>query len=244
MTTMIRVLTYNTHFGRHLKKIIPWLNTESPSDILCFQEFPKHKLDELRAGLTGAFGCRFSPSLGSTKRRVFGVATLYRKKSIQCIKSFTVPLGVNILEKAWFRSNVERTCQVCMFRGKKRTFMVANTHLVCSAPNSHRYRQVEKIISVLLQYKKPSVICGDFNVLHILGKKKLIRLMKKHSFSTDLRKMATFRFAGLRFQVDYVFWNGMNDMSLDVIKVRFSDHFPIRFVLKDADMKIRRRKDA
>jgi endonuclease/exonuclease/phosphatase family metal-dependent hydrolase len=229
---MVRVLSYNIHFGRRLEEILDWLAGEPSPDLICFQEFPKHKISFcIRALAKSSYGYRFAPSLGSGKNKEYGVLTLFRKNILHPVSFRRVAIGGNILEKAWFKGNISRHTLVTVFRHRETTLVLVNIHLVSSAPNSHRYRQINTIIRALHQYPHPVVIAGDFNIPDIMGKRKLIRLMKNNLYQTDEKRMSTHRIAGIHTQVDYVFWKDCTVRTIRALKVRYSDHYPVRFTM-------------
>jgi endonuclease/exonuclease/phosphatase family metal-dependent hydrolase len=229
---MISALSYNIHFGKKLDAVLGWLVQQTPPDIICFQEFPKHRIAACVRALSGPdYGYRFAPSLGNKKNRSYGVLTLFRKATLLPVSFRRVSLGINILERAWFGSSVARHSLVTVFRYKTEEFVLANTHLVCSAPNSHKYRQIATIFRALRSYPRPVVIVGDYNIPGVTGKRNLIRFMKKNGYRTDEKRISTFRIAGMHTQVDYVFWRNCTVRSVRSLRVRHSDHYPVRFTI-------------
>ena len=229
---MVSVLSYNIHFGRKLDAILRWLAGVPPLDIICFQEFPKHRIPVcIRALSMHKYGYRFAPSLGTKKNKVYGVLTLFRKEIIHPVSYRKVSHRVNILEKAWSKGGAARNSLITVFRRGRQKFVLVNIHLVCLAPNSHRYRQITTIIHALRRYSHPVVIIGDYNIPSITGRRKLIRLMKKGLYQTDRKKIATYRIAGIHTQNDYVFWRNCTVNPPRPVKVRYSDHYPVRFTI-------------
>jgi endonuclease/exonuclease/phosphatase family metal-dependent hydrolase len=229
---MISILSYNIHFGRKLDEILRWLSGMEPIDIICFQEFPKHKIrDFVRALSKYSYGYRFAPSIGANINKEYGVLTLFRKNILKPVSFRKIALGINIIEKAWFKGNVARHSLLSVFRQHENIFVMANTHLVSSAPNSHRYRQINTILRALRKNPHPVVIVGDYNIPSITGTKKLIQLMSKNNYRTDKKRIVTHHIAGIRYQVDYVFWRDCTIRALRALKVRYSDHYPLRFTM-------------
>lgn len=228
---MLNVLSYNVHFGKHLEKIIYWLLQKPTFDVVCFQEFPKHAISPFLKAFSGAkYGYRFAPFL-QRRRTTFGELTLFRKDQLTLVKSLTVSLGINSGERVMLRARIPRTSLISILRYKKKTIVLVNVHLVNVAFNALRYKQITEIMSRLNRNSTQSVFLGDFNMSSMFGRRKLFALMEKSGFDMQKKRLSTHRFAGIKHQMDYIFWKGCRVNDLSVERVKFSDHYPISFTV-------------
>jgi endonuclease/exonuclease/phosphatase (EEP) superfamily protein YafD len=228
---MISVLSYNVHFGKRLEKIIFWLLEKPTYDVICFQEFPKDSIIPfIKAFSQAQYGYRFAPFM-KKRRMVFGELTLFRKKKLVLIKSSTVSLGINSGERVMLRSRTPRTSLLTMFQYKKQEIVMVNIHLVNVAFNTLRYKQILKIIDRLDHHAIPTVLVGDFNMPSVFGRKKLFTLMGEYGFDMVRKRLSTFHIIGVKYQMDYFFWRGCKVSNLSVERVKYSDHYPVKFTI-------------
>lgn len=228
----IAIMTYNTHFGKHVDRIIDWTNRLPVQDIICFQEFPEDKIKESVEVLGRTpYGWRFTPSL-TFRKRVYGVLTLFRSDKLTLVSTSVINLGLHPVERSLLKSKVPRRALSTTFVYKKKLLRFVNAHFVSLAFNRTRYRQVEKVATTLVKKFIPSVLLGDFNISNILGKKKLVALLGHYGFTTSQGKVITFRLMGTRHQYDYVFVNGCTIEKMWSERTRLSDHYPVFSVIR------------
>lgn len=225
---MIRILSYNLLFGRRSKKIFPWIVKQRAADILCFQEFPEHKIKELLALLPKKkYSYAYSPSMHIFKKS-YGLLTIFRADKLTVKKIVRINLGTNRTEKAILGTRIPRTGLLTLFSYRRKLFVLVNCHLVNIASNKLRYKQIQLILKALSAYHVPALIIGDFNIPSLIANKKLIVFMATQGFNMFEKHTATFRIVFIRFQMDYVFARKavITSMTIDR-KIRFSDHYPI-----------------
>jgi endonuclease/exonuclease/phosphatase family metal-dependent hydrolase len=235
---MISVLAYNIHFGRKLNLIEKWLLKDPTRfDVICLQEFPYSDDSKLLLELRKhGFEFKFAPSSYLTKplrsKQPFGELTLYRKSKVKLTDHKIVKLGANFLEKR-FRRGGEKTSLLTVFRYKNKKVAMANSQLVCYAPNSRRINQLAKIIKNIKKIGNHSnfsaVILGDFNYTSRIRQRKLIEFMSENELA-NAYKAHTHKYFFIPQQVDYVFYNGCLVESVKINKkVKYSDHSPVSF---------------
>lgn len=233
---MLSVLTYNIQYGRKLSSIIQWLNSlEKLPDILCFQEFPDPTSLRLLLGLRGArenYDLRFVQSL-IKKRKFYGQLTLYNKKILTLIKHTDVHLGNSKLEKILSFQSKGRNALITSFRYKNKVFELINAHLTAFHLNETRRRQILMIMDSIKEgtEKIPTIFLGDLNYSSLLRQSKLIDLMKKYGLENAF-SLKTHKLFFLRHQLDYVFYKNCQIVNPEVIKINYSDHYPVQFQLK------------
>ena len=113
---------------------------------------------------------------------------------------------------------------------------MANSHLVCYAPNSRRINQIAKIIKRVDRLgddsKFATVILGDFNYTSRFRQKKLIEFMAKNNL-TNAYKAHTHKYLFIPQQVDYVFYHGCTVNNVEIKKrIKYSDHYPVQFKIE------------
>ena len=224
---MLRVLTYNIHFGKRLTRIISWIANQETADVICLQEFPIMHLTQFYRSLPrGVWGHRFTRSF-ILRKKTYTLVTLFRREKLRLVKTKTLLMGVHPMEKSILRNPMEKSCLVTTFRAGKKTCTVANTHLVWLAANRSRYKQIQLIINHLSSCRHASIITGDFNLHSIKTNKKLIEFMNTYRFKTLPTRLATHRFGFIKHQLDYVFASKCTLLKLEAPRVRFSDHYPV-----------------
>lgn len=232
---MISLLTYNIEMGRQLPKILQWIELLSQlPEIICFQEFPEMQIESFIKGFThGNYQYKYAPSFQKT-HHMFGQLTLYKKKIISLKKSFLIDLGLSAGEKILFRNKGNRSSLITVFRYKRKSFVIANSHLTLLHVNKKRRMELQLIIEKLeknLSSSLPKIILGDFNYSSLIRQKKLIQFMEKNQF-LNAYKLKTHRILFFHHQLDYVFYKNCTVKDAVVTKLRFSDHYPVQFKLK------------
>jgi endonuclease/exonuclease/phosphatase family metal-dependent hydrolase len=224
---MVHIVSYNIHFGKHIAKILAWLAREKRADIICFQEFPKHRLaDCQKAFPKNTYGYRFAPSL-QRRAAIYGELTVFRTDRMRLVSADSLPLRTTTLDRYSIGRASKRSCLVTKFQIQRKTLSIANIQLSCLASNALRYTQLTNIIHTLKQHTVPCLIIGDFNMSSLLGRKKLFRLMKKNSYKAVEKYMATHRLMMVKHQLDYIFARNCDVRHVGVERIRFSDHYPV-----------------
>ncbi|MCX6791967.1 MAG: PCRF domain-containing protein [Candidatus Gottesmanbacteria bacterium] len=225
-SNMVRLITYNTHFGKHLLDIISWINDQTDADIICLQEFPSVYLKIFYRSLPRGFGHRVTQSF-IFRKKIFVIVTLYRRKKLRLVTSKTLLMGVHPMEKSLMKNPMEKSCLLTTFRLGHKTITIANTHLVFLAANRSRYKQISMITDNLATHHHALVLTGDFNIPSIRAKNTLIRYMENFGFRTIVKRLSTYRLAIVKYQLDYVFVKWCSLTSLTLKRMRFSDHYPV-----------------
>jgi endonuclease/exonuclease/phosphatase family metal-dependent hydrolase len=223
---MLRVVTYNIHFGKRLIDIISWIDKQTDADIICLQEFPAVHRKTFYRSLPRRWGHRYTQSF-IFRKKTYAIVTLFRKKTLRMVKTKILLLGTHPMEKSLMRNPMEKSCLVTTFRSGAKTVTVVNTHLVFLAANRSRYKQIKMITDHLLSYRHPLIITGDFNIVSLRSKNTLMSYMKKLGFVSIAKRLSSYRLSILKYQLDYVFVQRCALASLAIEKVRFSDHYPV-----------------
>ena len=102
-----------------------------------------------------------------------------------------------------------------------------NVHIVALATNAQRFEQVLMVLHEVSHIRMPVVLMGDFNISSILGKKKLVAMMKREGFHVYPKRVVTHRVGIIKHQFDYVFVRDFIIDSQHSLRLKFSDHFPV-----------------
>lgn len=228
---MLRIITYNIHFGKRLLDIISWIEHQTTPDVICLQEFPVTYLTIFYRSLPRDWGHRFTESF-IFRKKIFGIVTLFRRNKLRLLKTKTLLMGIHPMEKSLLKNPMEKSCLVTTFRTGRKTVTIANTHLVFLAANRSRYKQIRMITKHLTAYRHPLVITGDFNIPSVRSKNTLISYMKTLRYLTVAKRLSTYRLALWRYQLDYIFVKHCTLTSLTLERVRFSDHYPMTAAIR------------
>ncbi len=113
----IQILSYNIQFGKHVDRIIDWVNRQSQFDIYCFQEFPQEKILESVTVLGRLpYGYKFTASI-KKRGKIYGQLTLYRKDHMKLMRTSVISLGINKLERSIIKNTIPRSCLLTTFCG-------------------------------------------------------------------------------------------------------------------------------
>lgn len=229
---MLRILTYNVHFGKRIHKIEAWLANQKNSDIICFQEFPQDSITTIRKTVSNTeYGYRFAPSL--RKRKIqYGELTLFRKDRMRLIACTSLMLRTNSIDRYSMGRHSQRSCLITTFQLNRQRCVVVNLQLSCLATNALRYHQLQHIIQILRHHEGPRIIIGDFNMSSLLGRRKLFSLMKNNYYHTLEKYVATHRLLIVRHQLDYIFTRDCTIKHIDISRIRYSDHYPVTAMLE------------
>lgn len=224
---MITLLSYNIRFGKNLERIIRWIKKEKSSpDIICFQEFPLNKLDDVSNFLSDTtYAFRFAPSFIKHQVR-YGELTAFKSDKLRLVRAEIIDLGYSKLDNFIFRYKSFRSSLITDFVHKKRTFTVINVHLPWLGLQRKRKKHL-KIIIETLNHKMPTVIIGDYNYSSLFGTKGLVKFMKNHNFHMAGKRLITHKLWKIPQQVDYAFYRDLKVNTIRVEKVKYSDHYPL-----------------
>lgn len=233
---MLSVLSYNIFFGKRVEQIVSWLaGHPNQFDILCFQEFPKEKIQFIKKALQP-----YQYAYGSNtvyRGKDYGQLTLIMNKKIALVGKEVIWLGRNFFEDKILRLGGERSSLLTTLRYKRKTFLLANTHLIAYAFNFQRREQLAMIVGYItgLSQKKrtiPTIVLGDFNYTSLLWRGKFFAYMKRNGF-TNAHTEKTHKLLALKYhQLDYIFYKFCKVTRIQVLKQKFSDHLPMLFTLQ------------
>lgn len=233
---MLSVITYNIHFGQKLSQITQWLHKHQKQfDILCFQEFPEEQIKPFLKTFSQTFAHIYAPGF-RIRRGTFGELTLICKDSVSLISSQIVDLGErSFYENTLWRTIGSRTALVTVLQYKKKKIVIANTHLICFTSNKKRRNQITRLLKVLNPLVRndtsPIVILGDFNYTSLIRQKVLFEFMEKEQFENAFEK-PTHEHLFVRQQLDYVFYKNCAVKDIEIEKLHFSDHYPVKLTME------------
>lgn len=236
---MLSGLTYNVFLGTALEPLLKWLYTENELlDFYCFQEFPEHKIPDLKVYLDKlGYDFQFTPGFiryGIT----YGELTAFKRPKLKLLSVKTISLGGKGERNVVFTHNgfkffrmdetqIDKSALLTSFQHKRHQFTLINVHLSTDLHNSRKLKQLAIILETF-PTTQPALILGDFN--YPAGRKKLTEMMSNYGFRSRLRKQKTFRFApGISWQNDYIFERGCKVEDISVHRVSHSDHYPVFF---------------
>jgi endonuclease/exonuclease/phosphatase family metal-dependent hydrolase len=233
------------------KEILEFLKAQKP-DILCLQEFlvlgdPAQKDTAIKTALGGKYYSHVKV-LGSGKNRFYGIATfskfpIVRKGEIIHPGSSSLSIYTDVLiRKDTFRI-YNNHLQSFRLKRMERSFIEEMT-----APDDKETLDEVKILSVSLkkgfvmralqaQVVKdhinrspfPVIVAGDFNDTPVSYSYRKIRKGLNDSFVTS-GYGAGFTYKGNYppNRIDYILYdNALISMNFEIIRVRYSDHYPI-----------------
>lgn len=225
--SMLELISYNIHFGETLGKIVSWIKRADPKpDVVCFQEFPENRLEELKEMLDGIYSFVFAPAFLKRKVR-YGELTIFKNETLKLARSKIIELGESKIDRAVFRHKSHRSSLLTEFKYGRKTFTVANVHLVLLALHGRRKKQLATTISEVKK-NQPTIIVGDYNYSILLGRKKsLLNFMKSYDFKMAGERFVTHKIWKFPQQIDYAFYKDLDVIETKVGRVKYSDHFPI-----------------
>lgn len=236
----LSAIAYNIHYGKKIELIQNWLLSKKHFDLIFLQEFPYKKNSEfLKLYVSQGYKYSFAPSFIRRKTQ-YGELTLFNAEKIKLVEEVALGLGSNLLENRFLENRFrktkgQRSSLLTLFTHKGKKLVIANSHLLCFALNSHRLNQLNKILEKVHKIGDhttySSVILGDFNYTSIIRQKRLIDFMKKNEFE-NAYNTHTHKLFFLKQQLDYVFYNNCQIKNVIIDKIKYSDHYPVKFTIK------------
>ncbi len=234
---IMRIIFLNVDQGRTEDKLFGFIKRNSQhTDIFCFQELNKTKIDKIKKVLHGFNFIYHSKGDWKYKTRIInygqGLFVKNEKMQVQSAHSINTYKGTN-REPQCFTQLIE-------IRNGSGNFVIANIHGKVFPGNKldtpTRILQSKKIIKSLENIKHPKIIGGDFNLLpntksiEIFEGDGYRNLIKEYKISTTRNKIAWERFSNREKQyfADYVFISPEIKVSkFEVPNVEISDHLPL-----------------
>lgn len=233
--SILKILSFNIQYGRKINEIVSWLNKdERKLDILCFQEFPEHKIEFLIQSLPiKPRSHQFCQTVNRNKR-YYGQLTVILGKDISENFFKVVDLGTAIFEVVQPFFKIKRQALISCLRFENKDFLLVNTHLSSLALNEKRLLQISSIHQIIdklmLSRSLAQLIVGDFNYTSLLQQHTLFKFMDQHGFK-NAHKHQTHRFYLVDHQLDYLFYKNCSIKEVRVEKIRLSDHYPVFFTV-------------
>jgi endonuclease/exonuclease/phosphatase family metal-dependent hydrolase len=229
---MIRVLSYNVFLGKKLGDILAWLASFYKNyDVICLQEYPKSKQFQLSRHFDVQYKYIFSHGF-TKKKESYGQITLYNSSRLTSSSPTVVSLGSVSVENVIHGNKGQRTALITELKNNEGRLLLVNTHLACLAINRVRRRQlqliVDKLHAIYSHKTLAKIILGDFNYTSLLRQHSLVKFMTKNNFINAYKKH-THKLLFLKHQLDYAFYNNCAIRNVEVEKIHFSDHYPVRF---------------
>lgn len=223
----IRIISYNILFGKRITEILRWLKTVQTQDILCFQEFPQHRISECLEALSPTrYSWAFAPSL-FTKTKTFGELTLWKTATFGLKEKKILSLGQSRIEKVTPIPRTHRTALITTFLKNNHPFLLTNLQLSSLSLNAVRYQQLQRVINETERPHIPIVLIGDFNYPTMRANHKLNLFMKERGFEPSPDHFSTYKLGPVRYQLDYVFTKSMRIETFDMVRLPHSDHNPV-----------------
>lgn len=218
---MLKILSYNIHFGRKTQEVLAWLAQEN-FDIMCLQEFPEKYLILLQE-LLSHYNYEFVTSIRWDKE--YGQVTLYKKDNIQRLSSKKFLVSNSNIKKLLMGYGENRHALLTRFVYNKKQFCLINAHLTPIALNKRRILELERILEEIVD--EPVIILGDLNYTSLLPREKLFAFMERHGFINSTKGILTHKLLGVRQQLDYIFAKNIKLKHVQVLEKTYSDHKPI-----------------
>ncbi|HOU01225.1 MAG TPA: endonuclease/exonuclease/phosphatase family protein [Bacteroidales bacterium] len=241
------------------KKVIEFLREQKP-DILCLQEFyltgdPDQKESEIRKALGGSYYSHVK-LIKSGRNNYYGIITyshfpIIRRGEIihpnssslsiftdVLIKKDTFRIFNNHLQSFRLRRMENSFLEEMTSTNNKETFnTVKNLSVSLKQGFVRRARQAAAVKAQMDLSKYPVIVAGDFNDTPVSFSYRKIRKGLKDSF-VDSGYGAGFTYRGNypANRIDYILYDESLDCDyFDILKVKFSDHYPVAAYFKLAD---------
>lgn len=233
----LTVLTYNVCFNKGLSAL-PLILQEHQPDIICLQEVDLGKPTVFESYLPGYVLGATSDSFYHV-RHVYGLATLYKQKSVCQIGSNIITLPRSFYETVvgYITRKGPRSVLHSSFvlnKNSKRQIHVYNVHLThIVASNTVRQKQLQEVFDQFHNTNRmPTLVLGDFN--YAIMRRGLERIITQNNFReatsnltyTEQRMM----FLNRKFKLDYILHSPhltcIGTWRLDSFR-EYSDHYPV-----------------
>ena len=241
------------------KKVLEFLKTQKP-DILCLQEFflsgkPEQEEAEVNTELGGNYYFHIK-ILGSGKNRFYGIATFSKYPIIrkgEIIHPGTSSLSIYtdvLIQKDTFRifnnhlqsfrlRRMERSFieELIVSENKETIDEVKSLSVSLKKGFVMRARQAKAVKEQINRSPYPVIVAGDFNDTPVSYAYRKIRKGLNDSF-VNSGYGAGFTYKGNYppNRIDYILYdNALINRYFEIIKVRYSDHYPIVAYFREKD---------
>lgn len=167
---MITLFNLNIEGDKHIDRIIPYLQNNTP-DVICFQEVFQADLPRFEI----AFGMQsyFAPTMNIqdenpflSRKGIWGLALFLKKKIISFNTHYYV--GKKSKTPRFIKENPNsgnRAVSWVTFENQDKIYSVATTHFTWSQNGNATEEQKINMQKLLFQLKRiePFILCGDFN---------------------------------------------------------------------------------
>lgn len=109
--------------------------------------------------------------------------------------------------------------------------MLVNPQLTSLSSNKLRYAQINLMLDAVKNLNSPTFIIGDFNIPSLRAKNTLMKFMGKNDFTSYEKRLRTYRLGFIKYQLDYAFARNGKIEEVNVERVKFSDHYPVKIQL-------------
>lgn len=240
---MLRITSFNVHYGRKTEKIAKVLKGNdnlSKTDILLLQEVEDHPQEgsprALRIASALGYYCSYAPARPAKKTGGTHGLAILSKYPLEEIRTLHLPYY-----KMYFNSR-KRIAQVCRVKAKGTSFYLCNIHLDARLNARHRIEQLAYAIKYLKsRLPHPLVIGGDLNTIPFYMALKSIPLpysnqyKKVHEFmvaqgfdSYTNYRGSTMRRGWVGMKLDHIYSLGLPIIGCGVEKgITVSDHKPV-----------------
>jgi endonuclease/exonuclease/phosphatase family metal-dependent hydrolase len=241
------------------KSILNFLKNQEP-DILCLQEFFfSGNVTQVQSVINGAMGVKYNSHvrmLGNGKNRIYGIATftkfpIIRKGEIVHPRSSSLTTFTDvIINRDTFRI-YNNHLESFRLRNMERSFIEELTSSVSGETLSEvrnlstrlktgfirRARQANILKDHIRNSPYPVIVTGDFNDTPVSYVYRRIRKGLNDSFvNSGYGAGFTYRGYYPANRIDYILYdNSLKSSSFEIIRVRFSDHYPVTAWLKKTD---------
>jgi endonuclease/exonuclease/phosphatase (EEP) superfamily protein YafD len=119
--------------------------------------------------------------------------------------------------------------------GTDRELLVANIHAINFTMNNAAFqKQMDRLADVLAAHRGPMIVSGDFNTWN-KGRLALVNAMAENLDLNEVCFDENHRSQIFGFDVDYVFYRGLEATKTEIPMVSTSDHNPLLVIFKLAD---------
>lgn len=169
----------------------------------------------------------------------YGQGILWNTETFSAIGFDKLPLppknGLTLSDKLFFWAVglspriFKRGALIGTFMFGQHRIRISNIHLDFQGGDVQRIKQLQAVTDYLgsLPAVDSEIVCGDFNTVGILGKKKKIIALEKLLGAGFKSVVHRPYISAIIQQLDYIFIKNLKIKNTKILKLRGSDHFPL-----------------
>ncbi|MCK5110319.1 MAG: endonuclease/exonuclease/phosphatase family protein [Arcobacteraceae bacterium] len=211
---------YKQTLNKKFEPLMVKLLQENPADLILLQEVKINKDKQHYLIPNYPYVC--APNL-ETKKNYYGVL------NASDVKITEANAILSKIKEPFFKTHKSTLVNLYKLDNQK-TLLVVNIHAINFRTNNHYSKELHELFDLLLEYKGPMIVAGDFNNWNrsrTILLQRLVVNLKLRAVALDIFHQKRIK-SVFGYSIDNIFYRGLHLIEAKTINTgRFSDHTPL-----------------